>query len=329
MKSSIFIGCFTAMVFVLGVSSGQTLYIPGGTAGLGSSSNGNVGIGSSDPAARLAISSNNANPTLLSFDSYAPSGGYYVNFADVSLGGQGFGAAFLRWTRDNNLGRTFSIFTSDSSGVSAERMTVASNGNVVIGPSSPTAKLVVATNIANSTLLSLDGFGGAGGYYVNFADVSIGGQGFGSAFLRWTRDNNLGRTLSVFTSDSSGASGERMTIASNGNVGIGSANPTQKLSVNGSIRAKEVIVDTGWADYVFADDYKLKPLSEVEQQIKAEKHLPGIPSAADVAEKGVSMGEMQAKLLAKIEELTLHIIEQEKRIERLENENRAAKERLP
>lgn len=102
----------------------------------------------------------------------------------------------------------------------------------------------------------------------------------------------------------------------NGNVGIGTTTPDAKLAVNGTIHAKEVVVDTSsaaWSDYVFAPGYRLAPLSEVERHIKAEKHLPGIPSAAEVAERGISVGEMQAKLLAKIEELTLHVIEQEKR----------------
>ena len=100
-----------------------------------------------------------------------------------------------------------------------------------------------------------------------------------------------------------------------GNVGIGTTNPTEKLSVNGRIRAREVVVETSnWSDYVFAKDYKLTPLSEVEQHIEKEGHLPGVPSAQDVKDKGVSVGDMQAVLLAKIEELTLHQIEQEKRL---------------
>jgi hypothetical protein len=126
-----------------------------------------------------------------------------------------------------------------------------------------------------------------------------------------------------------------MRIDGAGNVGIGTSNPTQKLSVNGTVRAKEVIVDTGWSDFVFDESYQLSALSEVEQHIKAEKHLPGIPSANEVAEHGISVGEMQAKLLAKIEELTLHVIAQQKllaeqsrklsaqsaRLERLEADN--------
>jgi hypothetical protein len=111
-----------------------------------------------------------------------------------------------------------------------------------------------------------------------------------------------------------------------GNVGIGTTNPTQKLSVNGTVRAHEVIVDTGWSDYVFDESYKLTALSETEAFVKAEKHLPGIPSAKEVAEHGISVGEMQAKLLAKIEELTLHVIAQQKEIEALKTamtQNRA------
>lgn len=109
---------------------------------------------------------------------------------------------------------------------------------------------------------------------------------------------------------------ERMRIVANGNVGIGTANPTHTLSVNGTIKTKEVIVETaGWADYVFSPEYDLPDLDEVEAHIKERGHLPGIPSAKEVAEKRVSVGELQAKLLAKIEELTLHLI-------RIEKENR-------
>lgn len=136
----------------------------------------------------------------------------------------------------------------------------------------------------------------------------------GRAAEAWTATNH--GTHLIFSTTPNGASGamtERVRITEVGNVGIGTTNPTQKLSVNGTIRAKEVIVDTGWSDYVFAPDYRLAPLSEVEQHIKAEGHLPGIPSAAEVADHGITVGDMQSRLLAKIEELTLHQIEQEKR----------------
>jgi hypothetical protein len=108
----------------------------------------------------------------------------------------------------------------------------------------------------------------------------------------------------------------------NGNVGIGTTNPQYKLAVNGNIGAQDIIVtNTGWSDYVFRPGYRLRPLSEVSQYIQANGHLPDIPTEEEVKEKGVSLGDMQAKLLAKVEELTLHMIQQEE-------ENRELRDRL-
>ncbi len=97
-----------------------------------------------------------------------------------------------------------------------------------------------------------------------------------------------------------------------GFVGIGTNNPASALAVNGTVTAKEIVVtNTGWADFVFQPSYRLRPLSEVSKFIRANNHLPDIPSEAEVKAKGVSVGEMQAKLLAKIEELTLYMIQAE------------------
>jgi hypothetical protein len=101
-----------------------------------------------------------------------------------------------------------------------------------------------------------------------------------------------------------------MTVNYTGNVGIGTNAPQYLLSVNGTIGAKDVIVtNTGWPDYVFRPGYRLQPLSEINAYIQANHHLPDVPSEAEVKEKGVSVSDMQAKLLAKIEELTLHMIQ--------------------
>ncbi len=115
---------------------------------------------------------------------------------------------------------------------------------------------------------------------------------------------------------------DRMVIKVDGKVGIGTTKPTHLLSVNGTIRAKEVLVDLceNLADYVFSPDYSLMPLPKVEAFVKQNKHLPEIPSAAEVKEKGLSMGEMQNKLLQKIEELTLYVIEQQKQLEKQNSE---------
>lgn len=114
---------------------------------------------------------------------------------------------------------------------------------------------------------------------------------------------------------------ELFVVTNNGKVGIGGiSNPQNALEVNGTIRAKEIKVETGWADFVFAPDYNLPSLKDVESHIKAYKHLPGIPTEAEVKKNGVSLGEMNVKLLQKIEELTLYMIQQNKEIESLKLE---------
>jgi hypothetical protein len=109
-----------------------------------------------------------------------------------------------------------------------------------------------------------------------------------------------------------------------GSVGIGMgavAIPSGvKLAVNGKINCKEVEVTlTGWSDFVFNDNYNLKSLNYVESFIKENKHLPGVPSEKEVIEKGVNLGEMDAILLKKIEELTLYMIELKKENEDLKS----------
>jgi hypothetical protein len=107
----------------------------------------------------------------------------------------------------------------------------------------------------------------------------------------------------------------RVTITPNGDMGVGTEDPKgYKLAVNGKIRAHEIKVETAnWPDYVFAKDYALPSLKETEKHIQEKGHLPGIPSAAEVKSSGVDLGEMNAKLLKKIEELTLYLIEKEKK----------------
>jgi hypothetical protein len=112
-----------------------------------------------------------------------------------------------------------------------------------------------------------------------------------------------------------------MVDGSISSVGIGTSNPDSKLDVRGKIKATEIeITAPQTADFVFEEDYQLKPLSEVEQFVKENKHLPEIPSAKKMEKDGVNLAEMNKLLLQKVEELTLYLIEKDKRVSQLEKE---------
>lgn len=113
-----------------------------------------------------------------------------------------------------------------------------------------------------------------------------------------------------------------------GAIGIGTTNVgNYELAVNGELIATEVVVKdySSWPDYVFSKTYELPKLTDVESYIQSNKHLPDVPSATDVEKDGVGLGEMNKILLQKIEELTLYIIKQEKRIAKLEQESQKSK----
>lgn len=192
-----------------------------------------------------------------------------------------------------------------------------SGSNVGIGTTTPGAALQVQKS--GGYLLKV----GDGGpnymlwYGQGYNDI----DGWGAAVRLYSATNGIQfRT---------GGADPAVTIVNAGNVGIGTTNPQYLLSVNGTIGTKDVIVtNTGWSDFVFQPGYRLRPLSEVGAYIQANHHLPDIPSEAEVKEKGVSVGDMQSKLLAKVEELTLHMIQADERNNRLEEQNQELRDRL-
>ncbi|WP_422080335.1 fibronectin type III domain-containing protein [Ulvibacterium sp.] len=139
-------------------------------------------------------------------------------------------------------------------------------------------------------------------------------------------ESTASNAVSVTTYSSGGGGGTVWNSSGNdinytiGNVGIGTTTiGTWKLAVGGRIRAEEVNVETGWADYVFTEGYDLPTLEEVERHIQEKGHLINIPSAKEVEANGIEIGEMNKLLLEKIEELTLYILQQQKQIEQLKD----------
>ena len=204
------------------------------------------------------------------------------------------------------------------------------SGAVGIGTASPAADLHLGATDAKLYVGQA-----SGGYQTSLSDdhtnarlmlkaagddyLSIYGVGNSDAGSIVIESGDNGEEPIIFQQSNQGSPTERMRIHSNGFVGIGNGAPEHELDVTGVIRACQVKVNnlSGWCDYVFEPDYALPTLPEVERFIKTNKHLPDIPSEAEVMEKGISLGDMDAALLKKVEELTLYTIEQQKQIEAL------------
>jgi hypothetical protein len=194
------------------------------------------------------------------------------------------------------------------------------DGNVVIGHNA------FEGSYGNDRVLQMKGEG----TWLSMVSTINGGGSFNIGFAAGVHCGFYSRTspISFWTSPTSaGGLAERLRITTSGDVGIGTAltnNPNgYKLAVNGKIGAKEIQVENtsgAWADYVFEPTYQLRSLIEVEQFIKANKHLPEIPSKKEIEENGHKLGEMDVLLLKKIEEMTLYILDQEKRIKQLEQQ---------
>ncbi len=178
------------------------------------------------------------------------------------------------------------------------RMVILSNGNVGIGTQNPETELHIDSGKikVGSTILGQ-----------NQSNILQFGDGSFVQIGEWEKDDILSFKASSYNFIS-------------GNVGIGITSPRYKLDVAGTIRAEEILVKTTGADFVFDENYQLLPLNEVESFITENKHLPEIKSAQEMQENGVNVSELQTKLLQKIEELTLYILQQEKRILALETE---------
>jgi len=249
---------------------------------------GNVGIGTSAPTTKLTI------VTDINTGGWTHIGQPAVG--DPIIVGEGIGGVSAAiGTSSNHALR----FTTNGIG----KLSIYPDGEVVVGSNATGAfgKFTVET-LNNSYGISHLGEGG------NRLVTRMGGTSAGIGTFSPTH-------MRIFCNSIS----QIFIAAATGNVGIGTENfGAYKLEVNGSVRSKEIVVETGWADYVFDKNYKLPLLSTVEKFIRDNNHLPNIPSAAEIEKNGLHLGDTQKRMMEKIEELTLYIIEANKRIEKLE-----------
>ncbi|NOU15933.1 MAG: hypothetical protein HOO91_00040 [Bacteroidales bacterium] len=288
---------------------------------------GNVGIGTTNPQGRLQI--NSIRPILFNYNGSAGVYGSEIGFNAVlntsvtpnqfkKLGGtsQQGGAAIVVDNWGSMYFQTYNAGTDNESTINYNpQIAFLNNGNVGIGTTTPSEKLAVNGGVSiegtNSTS-SVNGFNNAlqlknsSGAAIVFnpgqsTELMFGFHTDGNFY--WGTGQNAGNSYCMF-------------LSKTGNLGI-----------TGKLTTSEVNVKIGgWADFVFHPTYKLRTLGEVEQFIKANNHLPEIPTESEVKQNGIGLGEMNAKLLQKIEELTLYMIEQNNKMDQQQKQINELKE---
>ncbi|WP_420385818.1 hypothetical protein [Roseivirga sp.] len=305
----------------------QSLFTPSGAVGA-SSSAGKVGVGLSTPQSILHI---NHGETL---------GGKFL----PENAGLNIGDGMINLLLDGNeiysnhtlaLGSSYShdiLFKNVNATGSQELMTLKSNGRLGIGTTTPASMMDIFGGATGDVVLRLE------------ADSDNAGSEADNPRIEMYQDNKLiyahlgfnedtPTTANIFQISMGSPRGFiRDALSINpydGNIGIGNIAPEHRLDVNGTSRfIGKMIVDNdieskkvkvtatpgSVPDYVFKAGYELRSLSELESFIKENSHLPNIPNAKEVEANGQDVGEMQLKLLEKIEELTLYVIEQNKEV---------------
>lgn len=279
----------TSLFLLFNISSSQAqtrLYVPSGTSGIYNTQSGHndgIGINESTPSGGLHIYERRDEATALQIDldnPALPGGGFALPDFAFEVNYKPYGS--------QNFTRYLSI---DYNG----RLRVGKNNDMY----SNSDQLAVSKTF---------------GLYRNSSEYLRLEYSL-SPTLYWNSDKDF-----KFINEYSGT--EPLTFSSDGKVGINTDHfvGSHSLYIEGSVISEEIFVKlkTDWADYVFAPDYDLMPLKELEAYVNRNQRLPGMKSAEEIAEEGVAVGETERKLTEKVEELTLYIIEMNKKIEALE-----------
>ncbi|WP_293788538.1 hypothetical protein [uncultured Pedobacter sp.] len=286
---------------------------------------GNVGIGTTFPATKLEVMQTTSGWTMNSRVNAVTAG---------EINGLKFYSGYIGEDKWAGIASISESLHSNKTGLAlfsgmAERLRISGDGNVGIGTTNPTELFNVngnaqldrlrlgnanfsgnSRNSINSFNTGQDpnlhtgwiaaDFGGSD----NASDRLVIGSGFGGRTIIGTHNYNLTQW-----------GGDLIINPTGSKVGIGTYEPKEMLSVNGKIAATEIRVNgAGAPDYVFEKEYELATLAALESYIKANRHLPEMPSAKEFEREGMAVGEMNKLLLKKIEELTLHLIEQNKQL---------------
>lgn len=202
------------------------------------------------------------------------------------------------------------------------RMFIDTLGMIGINTTAPLQRLhVLDGNILISRSVS-DELGSANGT-IYFGDVVEPNEPYGKWGIEYVSSQEEGYGLNFWKPWVTGQHGGNfyLFLADSGDVGIGTNTPGAKLDVVGGIHAHSIRVSTSsrvWPDYVFGEEYELMELKELESYVNANKHLPGVPSASEVEGQGdIDLGEMNAILLKKVEELTRYVIDLQKKIDEI------------
>jgi len=288
---------------------------------------GYVGIGTTNPDGLLEIYSPVRKRSVI----FNEAGSIKFKYSELASGGWAMGSYFIGYDgtlfdgwRALGSGSTLKYLYAGGS-YSAPHFVIKPDGKVGIGTTSPDAKLETYLS-SSGKALSLIGKNKDIELYIGHSTRTT--HGFYWKYVG-TRSGNL-NDLELWSQNMSGDDKLIYQVHQNGNlkfgqkIGIACEGGTNgyNLAVKGTIGCGEVIVEDvkGWADFVFEPDYNLMSLSELDNFIQENKHLPEIPTTEEVEENGISVGEMNAKLLQKIEELSLYVIELQKQNEQQNKE---------